>query len=101
MEPARVQQVKSWVWKAAHVEAWIDRAQEVLIEAQAEERIAEQRRKAQTTKTYSQWLESALKKGAKLAHRWTSQTASAAHPVAYQHSTTPQESMQTRTDEWG
>ena len=99
---SQVQQVKSWVWKAAHVEAWIDRADEVLIEAQAEERIAEQRRKAQITKTYSQWLESALKKkkGATLAHRWTSQTASAARPVAYQHSTTPQESTQTRTNEW-
>ena len=32
-------------------------------------------RKAQTTKTDSQWLESP----AKLAHSWTSQAASAAH----------------------
>ena len=60
VEPDRVQQVKSWIWKAQHVEEWIDRADEVLIEAQAEERIAEQRRKVQTTITYSQWLETAL-----------------------------------------
>ena len=72
----------------------------MLIEAQAEQRIAEQRRKARTNKTFLQWLESALRKGTKLAHRWTSQTASAAHPTDYQHSTT-QESMQARNKEWG
>ena len=36
-------------------------ADEVLIEAQAEERIAEQRRGTHATKAYSQWLETALK----------------------------------------
>ena len=61
VEPNRVQQVESWIWKAAHVEEWIDCAGEVLIEAQAEERIAEQRRKEKTTITYSQWLETAQK----------------------------------------
>ena len=73
----------------------------MLIEAQAEQRIAEQHRKARTNKTYLQWLESALRKGAKLAHRWKSQTASVAHTMDYQHSTTPQESMQARNKECG
>ena len=97
----RVQQVKSRVWKSVHVEAWIDRADEVLIEAQAEERVAEQRRKAQTTKTCLQWLQTALKKGSKNAHRWTTQTVTSAHSMDYQNSTTPQQSMQARTKEWG
>ena len=83
------------------MEMWSDRAHEVLIEAQAEERIAEQRRKAQTTNTYSQWLGSAMKKRSKIAHRLTSQTITSAHPMDDQNSTTPQESMQTRTEEWG
>ena len=101
VEKDRVQQVKSWIWKAQHVEEWIDRADGVLIEAQAEERIAEQRRKAQTTITYSQWLETALKKGSKTAHLWTTQTATSVHPMDYQNSTTPQQSMLARTKEWG
>ena len=90
VESERVQQVKSWIWKAAHVEEWIDRADEVLIEAKVEERIAEQRRKAQTTITYSQWLETALKKRSKTAHRCTTQTTTSAHPhgLQEQHHTT-------------
>ena len=36
LEPDRVQQVKSWIWKAQHVEEGIDRADEVLIEAKAQ-----------------------------------------------------------------
>ena len=63
--------------------------------------LTEQRRKAQTTITYSQWLETALKKGSKTAHRWTTQTATSAHPMDYQNSTTPQQSMLARTKEWG
>ena len=101
VEPDRVQQVKSWIWKAQHVEEWIDRADAVLIEAQAEERTAEQRCKAQTTTTYSQWLETALKKGSKTAHLWTTQTATPVHHMDYQNSTTPQQSMLARTKEWG
>ena len=99
--PDRVQQVKSWIWKAQHVKEWIDRADEVLIEAQAEERIAEQRRMAQTTITYSQWLETALKKGSKTAHRWTTQMATRVHRMDHQNSTTLQQSMLARTKEWG
>ena len=92
--------MKSWIWKAQHVENCIGRVDEVLIEAQAEERIAEQRRKAQTTITYSQLLETALQKGSNTAHRWTTQTATSAHLMDYQHSTTPQQSMLARTKEW-
>ena len=62
VESSCVQQLKSLCWKAMHVEAWIYRVDEVLIEAQAEQRIAEQRRKALTNRTHSQWLESALRK---------------------------------------
>ena len=99
VNPARAQQVLNWAWRAQRVETWTDHADEVLIEAQAEERVAEQRRRTHATKTYSQWLESALRKVAGVAHRWTTQTITSAHSMDYQNSTTPQQSMQART--WG
>ena len=68
---------------------WIDHADEVLIEAQAEERLSEQRRTAHATKSYSQWLETAMEKGARVAHKWTTQTVTSAHPMDYHNSTTP------------
>ena len=52
------------------METWIAHANEVLIEGQAEERIAEQRRRAHSTKSYSHWLETAMEKGARVAQRW-------------------------------
>ena len=82
------------------METWTDRRDEVLIEAQAEERIAEQQRKTHATKTSSLWLQTALEKGARVAHRWTTQTITSAQPTDYQNSTTPQQSMQARTEEW-
>ena len=101
VDPARAQQVFNWAWRTQHVATWVDRADEVLIEAQAEERIAEQRRRTHATKTYSQSLESAWRKRARAAHRWATQTIPSAQPMDYQNSTTPQQSMQTRTEEWG
>ena len=42
---ARVQKVLSRAWKVQHVENWVSHADELLIKAQAEESIAEQRRR--------------------------------------------------------
>ena len=98
---ARAQQVKNWAWRAQFVETWIDHANEVLIEAQAEERVAEQRRGTHATKPFSQWLETAIEKRARVAHRWTTQTTTSAHTMDYQNSTTPHQSMQARTEECG
>ena len=65
------------------METWIDHADEVL-----EERIAEQRLFTHAMKTFSQRLETALEKGARVAHRWTTQTISSAHPMYHHNSTT-------------
>ena len=40
VDSARAQKVLSWAWTAHHVESWLNHADEVVIEAQAEERIA-------------------------------------------------------------
>ena len=89
----RAQRVENWAWRVEHAETWIDHADEVLIEAQAEKRIAEQRCRAHATKSYSQWLHTAM-------HRRTTQTITATHPTDYGNSITPQQSMQARTEEW-
>ena len=49
----------------ADVAEWIDHADEVLIEPHAEARIFEQRRKTHATKSYSQWLDTAMEKRSK------------------------------------
>ena len=90
--PARAQ-VKNWAWRAQHVETWIDHADKVLIEAQAEERIAEQRPGTHPVKTYSQSIETALENGARVAHKWTTQTITSAHSVDHHNSTTPKQSV--------
>ena len=61
------------------MDTWIDHADEVL-----EERTAEQRPGTHDMKTYSQRLETALEKGARVAHRWTTQTITSAH-LMYHH----------------
>ena len=50
-DPAWAQQVLNWLWRAQRVETSIDHADEVLVEAQAEHRVAEQRRRTHATKT--------------------------------------------------
>ena len=67
--------------KLEHVETRNDHADEVLIEAQAEERIAEQRPRTHATKTYSQWLETDLGKRSK------SRTSAHPHGLPEQHHT--------------
>ena len=68
VDSARAQKVFSWAWTAQHVESWLNHANEIVIEAQTEERIAEQRRNAETTKTFAQLLESALEKRIEKLH---------------------------------
>ena len=80
------------------METWVDHVDEVLIEAQAEERISEQRRRTRATTSYSQWLETAMEKGARFVHRWTTQTITATRPMDYRNSITPQHSMKARTE---
>ena len=100
VDPARGQQEKNWAWRAQHVETWVDHVDEVLFEAQAEGRISEKRRRAHATNYFSRWLETAMKEGARVVHRWATQTITSAHPMDYRNSTTPQQSMQARTEEW-
>ena len=49
---------------------------------------------------FSQWLETAMEKGARVAHRWTTQSITSAHPIHYRNSLTPQQNMQARMEEW-
>ena len=80
---------KNWAWRVQYGEPWIDQADEVLIETQVEERISEHQLRAHATKSYSQWLETAMEKRSKSCAQMDNPNYhfSARHGLPQQHHT--------------